>query len=99
MRLFSPVAHVYPAVLAHQYPMGHVELAGSGLTRLSPRGDKPALGREPVDPAVALAVGDVQVSGGSGDHLCGMVKWAGGPDHQAAVFLGPGVGMHSTVYP
>ena len=63
-----PITYVDQPVLVNPKAVGRVELARSMVSRFTPGSDEPALGGEPVDPAVSVAIGDIQVSPGRGRH-------------------------------
>ena len=59
-----PVADVNQPLLINQQAVGQVELSRAALARLAPRRNEPPVAAEAVHPAVAVAIGDVQVAGG-----------------------------------
>ena len=66
------------AVAVDDEAVGQVEVVGLGLAGLTPGLDQLALAGEAVDAGVAVAVGDVEIAGGRGDQLGGVVERAGG---------------------
>src|SRR6266851_1825242 len=57
-----PVSHKHTTIGMHPYPMGDVELARGTLPRGSPRLLQGAIGREPVDTGVAIAIRDIELA-------------------------------------
>src|SRR3989441_8578170 len=86
-----PVADVDDPLPVYPDAVGQVELARGALARRSPGGQQPAVAREPMDPAVAVSIRDVQVAGGGNHHLGGLVEGPGGSQDRPPIFAAPRV--------
>ena len=89
-----PVAYEHRAVIIDQQAVGQVEMARLRLARLSPGRLQLAVRREPVDPGIAIAVRDVEVTRRGGDQLAGVVEGTSCPGHQVAGVFASRVRMH-----
>ena len=79
------------SIVAHDQAVGQMELVGAALARLAPRRDQVAGRRVTVDPGVTVAVGDVDVAVGRGDHLGDVIEGASRAGADVARLLAAGV--------
>src|SRR5215475_8302902 len=91
------VAHVDLPIRCDHDAVRQVELAGCGLAWLAPGVDELAVARKAVHPGVAVAIGDVEITGGARHELGGIVKGPSRPRHQVAGLFTASVRMHATL--
>ena len=93
----GPVADIDLAGRIHQDAVRQVEMSRFRLARLAPRGNQLTLGGKAMHPAVAVAVGDIQIPGRARRHFRRIVKGAGRARHQIPRLFTTGIGVDAPV--
>ena len=91
------VADVDPPIRCDQHAVRQVELTGCGLAWLAPGVDELAVARKPVHPAVAVAIGNVEIAGGARHEFGGVVKGTSRPRHEIAGLFTASISMDAAL--
>src|SRR5215510_1846089 len=91
------VADVDLPIRSDQHAVRQVELTGCGLAWLAPGVDELAIARKAVYPGITVAIGNVEITRGTGHELGGVVKGTSRPWHQVAGLFTASVRMDAAL--